>query len=486
MQSGDLLLDHLFRRAGFGATAADLQAVAGMSYNTAVDYFVDFEKQPDDVDTKIGSPDYVSVTTRGQFSPSTVIDDARQRWLFRMVHTRRPLQEKMALFWHNHFGVGYSKIAGDTNAVIGTKMMANKAGETPGPQGHYELLRQMALGKFRDLLIAVAQDPAMLVFLDGRTNVKAKPQENFGREVQELFTWGLGNYQESDVYAAAHVFTGWNLKNNPGANGQDPAGYQEFIFNSGQHDLTAKSFTYAINGGSKTIPARGAANGMQDGIDLLTSLANHPATARRLAGKLWNFFVSDLQPADPAFIDGVSTVYLQADTDMRAVMRYILGSNWFTNRANFNARFAWPAEFVARVIKEVGWTGFSVDTGRAPLTNMGQTLFEPPNVAGWQLGRAWFGTGAMLARMNFAATVAANQKFNLAKAFTATERAHPEGVLGSMLKRLTPASFSAPETSELITYLNAGGPWTGSDAQMNAKAPGLARLIAGSGEYQFV
>ena len=95
MRSGDALLDHLFRRAGFGASAGDLQAVAGMSYSAAVDYFVDFDKQPDDVDSKIGQPDAVAITTRGQFSPNTVIDDARQRWLFRMVHTKRPLQEKI-------------------------------------------------------------------------------------------------------------------------------------------------------------------------------------------------------------------------------------------------------------------------------------------------------------------------------------------------------------------------------------------------------
>ena len=117
---------------------------------------------------------------------------------------------------------------------------------------------------------------------------------------------------------------------------------------------------------------------------------------------------------------------------------------------------------------------------------MGQTLFEPPNVAGWQLGRAWFGTGAMLARMNFAASVAANQKFNLARSFSATERAQPDRVLNGMLQRLTPAPFSTAELNEMITYLNAGGPWTGTDTQMNAKAPGLARLVAGSGEYQFV
>jgi hypothetical protein len=117
---------------------------------------------------------------------------------------------------------------------------------------------------------------------------------------------------------------------------------------------------------------------------------------------------------------------------------------------------------------------------------MGQTLFEPPNVAGWQLGRAWFGTGQMLARMNFAATLASNQKFNLARSFSAAERAQPEGVLDGMLKRMTPAPFAPDETTELVGYLTAGGPWTGSDTQMNTKAAGLARLIAGSGEYQFM
>jgi uncharacterized protein (DUF1800 family) len=486
MRSGDVLLDHLFRRAGFGASAADLQAVAGMSYNAAVDYFVDFDKLPDDVDSKIGLPESVAVTTRGQFSPNTNIEDARQRWLVRMVHTRRPLQEKMALFWHNHFGVGYSKVAGTVGGLVGTKMMANKSGATPGPQGHYELLRQMALGKFRDLLIEVARDPAMLVFLDGRTNVKAKPQENFGREIMELFTWGLGRYVENDVYAAARTFSGWNLRNVPGVDGNDPAAYQEFIYNAGQHDVTAKTFTFPINGGSSTIPARAAAAGLQDGIDLITSLANHPETARRLARKLWSYFVSDLEDAPATFVEGVTSVYVQTDTDMRAVMRYILRSPWFTHPGNFNARYAWPAEFVVRAIKEMGWTGFSVDTARVPLTNMGQTLFEPPNVAGWQLGRAWFGTGAMLARMNFAAAVAANQKFNLAKSFSATERAQPDRVLNAMLQRLSAAPFRTAEMNEMLTYLTTGGPWTGNDTQMNAKAPGLARLVAGSGEYQFV
>jgi uncharacterized protein (DUF1800 family) len=487
MQSGDALLDHLFRRAGFGASAADIQAVAGMSYAQAVDYFVDFDKQPDDVDSKIGLPDYVSITTRGQFSPNTSIEDARQRWLFRMVHTRRPLQEKMALFWHNHFGVGYSKVAGAVGAIVGTKMLANKTGETAGPQGHYELVRQMALGKFRDLLIAVAQDPAMLVFLDGRTNTRARPQENFGREVMELFTWGIGHYTEADVYAAARVFTGWNLRNVPAANGNnDPASYQEFLYNANQHETTAKTFTFPVNGGSNTIPARAAAAGMQDGIDFMTSLATHPETARRLAQKLWNFFISDLDAPDPAFVDATADVYLRSDTEIRPVLRSILNSRWFMHPGNFNARYSWPAEFVVRTMKEMGWTGFSVDSVRVPLTNMGQTLFEPPNVAGWQLGRAWFGTGQMLARMNFAAALAANQKFNLARSFSTADRAQAQRVLNGMLQRLTPAPYQSAELNELLSYLNTGGPWTGSDTQMSTKAAGLARLIAGSGEYQFV
>jgi hypothetical protein len=143
-------------------------------------------------------------------------------------------------------------------------------------------------------------------------------------------------------------------------------------------------------------------------------------------------------------------------------------------------------EFVVKTMKEIGYAGFSVDSARVPLTNMGQTLFEPPDVSGWDLGRAWFGTGAMLARMNFASTVAANQRFVLARSFTATERAQPDRVLNGMLQRLTPAPYTQAELNEMLTYLTAGGPWTGNDTQMNAKAAGLARLVAGSGEYQFV
>ena len=334
------------------------------------------------MDARIGDSAYVGVTSRGQFSPNIRIEDARQRWLFRMVHSQRPLQEKMALFWHNHFATTHTKVAAAAGFVQGTKMLALKSGELPGPQGQLELFRQFALGNFRDLLVNVARDPAMVVFLDGSTNFKRKPQENFGREIMELFTFGVGNYTEEDVYAAVRVFTGWNLRRATDLPNDDPSTYFEFFYNPNQHDMTAKTFTFPIYGnGGLTIPERAAADGMRDGVDLIAALALHSETARRLARKLWNFFVSELEAPDPTFVEAVAAVYLQNDTEMKPVVNYILGSPWFLDPSRSYARYAWPVDFVVRAIREVGWVGFSVNTARTPLTNMGQTLFEPPDVA---------------------------------------------------------------------------------------------------------
>ena len=164
----------------------------------------------------------------------------------------------------------------------------------------------------------------MLVWLDGQTNTKAKPQENFGREIMELFTVGVGNYTEPDVYAAARVFTGWNLRESEGYSDNDMNAYQEFVYNADQHDTSAKTFSFPIYpDGSKTIPARSESAGMQDGIDLITALAAHPETARRLARKFWNFFVSEIgRPIRPSST-AAANVYLQNGTDMRPVVRYI-------------------------------------------------------------------------------------------------------------------------------------------------------------------
>jgi hypothetical protein len=142
-------------------------------------------------------------------------------------------------------------------------------------------------------------------------------------------------------------------------------------------------------------------------------------------------------------------------------------------------------EFVVRAVKEVGWNGFSVDLARTPLTAMGQTLFEPPDVNGWELGAGWFSTGAMLARMNFAASLAFNQRFNLGRA-AGVARSSPAAMLGFFLGRLTPAPYDSEPLNALLQFLTAGASWTGTDAQLNVKASGLTRLIVGSAEYQFV
>ena len=455
MAAGDLVLEHLLRRAGFGASSAELSAYSQLSYAAAVDRLVNYDALPDSVDANIGKPGFVGTTSRGAFSPNTVADDARQRWLFRMVHSDRPLQEKMTLFWHNYFATGLSKVTAGIKSENGTRLMAAKASE----------------------------DPAMLIWLDGDTNTKAKPQENFGRELMELFSRGVGYYTEDDVYAAARVFTGWNL-DRP-ANPQDPTAAFAFVYNANQHETAAKTFSFPIySDGGHTIPTRAASAGMQDGLDLIAALSTHPETARRLVTKLYAFFVSETAAPDPAFIDQLATVYLQSGTAIKPVLQRLFTSPQFQDPAIFFTRYAWPAEFVVRALKETGWTGFSVGSALTALVNMGQELLEPPSVAGWVLGQSWFSTGATLARMNYASTLAANQKFNLATA-SASARSSSHAVVDYLLSRLT-VDVGNDVYNDVLAYAAAGVSWTGSDSQLQTKSPGIVHLILGSAEYQFV
>jgi uncharacterized protein (DUF1800 family) len=485
----DLRVQHLLRRAGFGATSAEAATFGQRGFAATLDELVDFHRTPDDVDSLINQPGYaIVVPSAGMaeaFSPSTVINDARQRWLFRMVHARRPLQEKMALFWHQHFATAYSKIANAVGGVAATQMMAAKRSEHPaGLWSQLELFRDYALPNFRDLLFEVARDPAMLYWLDGRLNTRARPQENFAREVMELFTIGVGRYTESDVYAGARVFTGWNLQRI--GEPRDPLGFYQFFYNAAQHDTNPKTFSFPIyKDGSKTIPARAASGGMQDGMDLIAALAGHPETGRRLARKLWSFFISEVEAPSEEFVNRIATVYRLADCHMSPVVRAVLSSREFDAQSSYFARFSWPVEYVARALKEIGAAGFTLNTALSPLSNMGQQLFEPPDVAGWERGTAWFTTAAMLARMNFAATVTSRQRNDIAAAANGNGPT-PEALLSFYLDRLTPAPFEPHAYTSLLDYLRSGGTWTGSATQLRAKAPGLIHLIAGSSEYQLV
>jgi uncharacterized protein (DUF1800 family) len=240
------------------------------------------------------------------------------------------------------------------------------------------------------------------------------------------------------------AFTGWNLRLAGGSHAT-PTAYYEFLYNATQHETSAKTFSFPIYAdGGKTIAARSAADGMQDGLDFLTALARHPETARRFARKLWNFFVSDVNAPDDEFIETAARIYLQYDTQIKPVIAYILQSSVFLDPANWYTRYSWPAEFVVRAIKEVGWNGFSVDTARAAMINMGQTLFEPPDVAGWSLGQEWFSSGAMLARMKLRATLAANQRCNLGR--DARWRVTPDDFVSYFIDRLTRQSSTRRRT----------------------------------------
>jgi uncharacterized protein (DUF1800 family) len=480
------MLEHILRRMGFGASPADLAVWAGTPIDTVIDRLLNYESASTDHDSKIGNPAYAGITTSSgnPFSANTLINDARQRWLFRMIHSQRPLEEKMALFWHNHFATAYSKLAGAVGQERATRLMDNDPASLAGsPAGQIQVLREFATGSFPGMLLAMAKHPAMVYWLDSQLNTRTRPQENFGREIMELFSLGIGNYTEQDVYAAARVFTGFNWQV-IGDRADVQNSYYTFLYRAADHDTNAKTFTFAVYpDGGKTIPARAAAAGEQDALDLILALARHPATAQRLATKLYKFFVNETSDPDTALVNQVAQSYLANNYNIKAMLRTLFQSSQFRNPANFFQRYSWPLEFTVRAIKEMGWTGFSVNTALTPLTNMGQQMYEPPDVNGWELGPGWISTSSMLSRMNFASTLAANQRFNLARD-AQPYRTSPDRVLEYMLARFPSMGFSSTGTSAMSDYLRSTA-WTGTDAQLQQRIPGLARLIVGAGEYQF-
>ena len=278
------------------------------------------------------------------------------------------------------------------------------------------------------------------------------------------------------------MFTGWNLAR-PGAG--DAQRYA-FIYNGGQHDTAAKTFTFPIYAnGSTTIPGRAAASGMQDGVDLINAVAAHPATGPRLARKLYAFFINEVDPPDTGLVNEVAQIYYARGFAIEPMVRRLLLSTQFRDPRNYYKRYSWPAEFVVRSLKEVGPAGFSVNDALSPLVNMGQQLFEPPDVNGWELGAGWFSTGSMLARMNFAAQLAANQKFNLRD--SARDHAGTaDALLAHVLDRVTAPRYSSASQSALGDYARSGATYPLSDAQLATKVAGLVHLVVGSGDYQFV
>jgi uncharacterized protein (DUF1800 family) len=350
---------HLLRRAGFGATPDEVQAYAQKGLAATVDELVNYERIPDDLDGTLGK-------VQGDLVDLHNLEDIQTWWLYRMLHTSRPLQEKMTLFWHGHFATAQYKV---NNATY--------------MQQQNETLRQHALGNFKDLVTAIAKDPAMLIWLDGNTNRKGAPNENFARELMELFTLGLGNYTEDDVKAGARAFTGWNLNRQQGA----------FAFNKNQHDDGEKTF-------------RGV-TGNLNGDDIIANVVADPATAKRLATKLFAFFAYD--NPDPAVVQPFADIYLKSNFEIKPVVQAILLSDEFYSAASFTKHVKSPVEYVVGTIKQLG--GQVRERSLAPvLRQLGQDLFNPPNVAGWPGGPTWLDAASMVTRFNFGGLLAAAVK----------------------------------------------------------------------------
>ena len=282
-------------------------------------------------------------------------------WANRMVATNTPLQEKMALFWHGHFAINESKVRDYRKLLV-----------------ELELFQEMGTGSFRDLMVAVAQDPAMLSFLDAGVNVKGASNENFAREIMELFTMGVGNYSETDIREAARAFTGWNYVD------------LEFVINTEQHDADTKTFL-------------GRA-GDFDGVDIIDIIMEQPVTAEYIAGKIYRYYVRDELSKD--LQTELGNVFREADYEVAVLLKTIFLSKDFYNAESVGVHIKSPVELAVSTYRKLGLNyvpgvpDFNGATGA-----LGQTLFRPPTVAGWAGGRSWITPGLLLERGNFARDV---------------------------------------------------------------------------------
>ncbi len=343
----------LVRRAGFGASPEEMERYVRLGLDGTLDELLHPERAAGEFDGLLES-------LEGHLLDLQNIEDVQTWWLYRLVRTRRPLLEKLTLFWHGHFAVSNAKVQNPL-----------------AMHGHLELLRQHALASYREMLAHVSRDPAMLLWLDGATNRKAAPNENYGRELLELYTLGIGHYTEADVQAAARAFTGWNLRNGV------------FFFDRNQHDFSPQTFL--------------GRSGPLDGTDVIDALVGHPATAQRIARKLFAFFAHP--NPEPAAIDPLAAIYSETGGQIRPLVGAILTSEAFYSDRSRYGHVKSPVEYAVGAIRMLGARVRERGLIQA-LRGMGQEILLPPNVAGWAGGPAWVSPSTMLTRFNFAARLA--------------------------------------------------------------------------------
>ncbi len=356
---------HLHRRAGFGPTRAELQRDVAAGPEASVErLFQPAKLPPEDAEAIDG----LRQTARS----SSNLDLLKVCWLNRILHGPDPLREKLTLFWHGHFATSNKKVESVT--------LMDRQNET---------LRTNALGGFAALLEAIIADPAMLVWLDGGTSKKDKPNENFAREFLELFTLGTGHYAERDIREAARAFTGWVRQDSRG-------GFQE--------TPTFKHDTAQVDDGPKTFLGN---TGRWGPSDIVRITLERPEAATFLARKLYRWFVSEAGTPGPELIEPLAEEVKRRQLAIRPIVGVILRSRHFYSRAAIRQRIKSPVEFSAGLVRmlEVPRPALNPLALSAACDAQGQELFVPPNVEGWVGGSIWINSGTLLERTNWAADV---------------------------------------------------------------------------------
>jgi uncharacterized protein (DUF1800 family) len=434
---------HLMRRAGFSCGAEELQQRAAKGLDATINELVRYEEQPD-VD------DLFDAYARTQYSdPPLTFKEIQQFWLHRMIKSPRQLQEKMSLFWHGHFATSNYKV-NNTGYML----------------GQYLFFRKNALGDFRTILQGISRDPAMLVWLDNIYNTKRAPNENYAREVMELFSLGTGNYTEGDIRQAARAFTGWQIKSD------------KFWVNIRDHDFTDKTVL--------------GVTGRLNGDDVIDILVAHPATAQFMARKLLRFFATE-RPSQQ-WVDRIAGVFRSTNGNMRAVVEAIFRSNEFFAPLADNRTHKSPAEFAVGAIREFDGM-LSLETTANHVRMMGQDLFNPPTVKGWDGGENWVNTSTLLARINFAGDLTNNRvrgfaTSSLYNALLQDGVNTATGVVDFYEERLNGVPLAAETRNVVVNYLNTSssgvtGPFKLTSTSANVKVRNAVRLILSAPEYQF-
>jgi uncharacterized protein (DUF1800 family) len=356
---------HLCRRAAFGASWPELEAAVRDGPEATVQKLFTGGPGHEDFDELMDAlaPYYLLDNPQNDASAHRL----QGWWLYRMILTPSPLRERLTLFWHNHFATSIAKVR---QPALMLKQNA--------------LLRRHALGKFGPFLQEMSKDPAMLIWLDSNSNVKAHPNENYAREVMELFSLGVGNYTEHDIREAARAFTGWH------------SGGDKFSFNRLQHD-----------DGAKTVLGQ---TGNWNGGDVVRIVLEQPAAARFLVRKLYRHFIGEAETPPDRLLEPLAERFRRSDYDIGDLIGAMLRSRHFFSAYAYHQRIKSPAEYVVGLFRSFGVKPEGAGDGLqdngfplpGPLEGMGQALFAPPNVKGWDGGKAWLNTATLLARHNFA------------------------------------------------------------------------------------